>query len=134
FARAIGALPIDSARAARARDREAPRKEPERRGGPGHRGDGIAARHRARDRADSLLRGQRGGAGDRATRDSRAWWGLPRPSGGCDDPDRAEGRSGLSAPATSSVSRTRATAVLSGGGKSSPRVRMARARWRGTDV
>src|SRR6266508_4734097 len=45
------------------------------------------------DRGDSPLRGPRGGAGDRAGRGSRAWWGRLAPNAGCDAPRPAGARS-----------------------------------------
>src|SRR5439155_222595 len=65
----------------------APRAEAGRPGGE------TEARRRAVDRAGSPPRERRGGGGDRARRDSRAWWGPLGPSDGGDVPVRTGARS-----------------------------------------
>src|SRR5438132_14202677 len=59
----------------------------------GRPGGGTEARRRAGDRAGSLPREPRGGGGDRARRDSRAWWDPLGPSDGYDGPGRTGARS-----------------------------------------
>src|SRR5436189_3094339 len=80
------------------RDRRAPPAEAAPRAEAARPGGGTGARRRAVDRPGSPLRERRGGGGDTARRDSRAWWGPLGPSDGCDGP----GRTALRSPGTDS--------------------------------
>ena len=83
-ARAGQAPPHRAALLGLSQDRQAPRKEAGPRAGAGRWDGGTEARRPAVDQVRSPPRGPRGGAGDRAWRDSTTWWDRPAPSDECD--------------------------------------------------
>src|SRR3989442_15868114 len=78
------APPPRAALAGAGQHRRAPPEDAGPRAGADRPGAGTEARRPAVDRAGSPPRGRRGGGGDRAARDSRAWWGHREPSDGGD--------------------------------------------------
>src|SRR5712691_250145 len=100
-ARAEQAPPHRAAPAGLSLDRKALQEAAGPRAEAGRRGGGTEARRRAVDRPGSPPRGRRDGGGDKAWRDSRAWWAPLGPSDGCDVP----GRSGPRSPGTGSRGR-----------------------------
>src|SRR2546421_8887248 len=87
-AREGGAPERRAPRAARGRDRPAPRRAAERAAVVGRQVAGSGALHQPVAPPDNPLRAPRDDGGDTATRDSTAWWGLRGPNGEGDGPDR----------------------------------------------